>query len=273
MRCPKCRYISFERVERCRNCGYDFSFTPDAPSSDLPLRDAGSEVEGPLSDFSIEKSDDLPLFEPPAEVWRAATTRTSQTPRAPLGVRRSTAALARAAVTSPQESARLDLEPFTSEPRSNRAPDPTAEQSRAGAPRRLFAGIIDLAIIAGVDAAVLYLTLRLLDLNLDNVLVLPLVPFVGFLLVLNGGYLAAFTAACGQTIGKMAAGIRVVSAPEGESHGGRVSFGFAALRTVAYLASALPVGLGFIPAFIGRERRGLHDRLAETRVIRVSPVG
>jgi uncharacterized RDD family membrane protein YckC len=52
-----------------------------------------------------------------------------------------------------------------------------------------------------------------------------------------------------------------------------VSFGFAALRTVAYLASALPVGLGFIPAFIGRERRGLHDRLAETRVIRISRVG
>jgi uncharacterized RDD family membrane protein YckC len=272
MRCPKCRYISFERVERCRNCGYDFSFTPDAPPPDLPLRDAGSEVEGPLSDFSIEKSDDLPLFEPPAEVWRAATTRTSPTPRAPLGVRRSTAALARAAVTSPQESARLALEPFA-EPRSSRTPDSAAEQLPAGAPRRLFAAIIDLTIIAGVDAAVLYLTLRLLDLNLDNVLILPVVPFVGFLLVLNGGYLAAFTAACGQTIGKMAAGIRVVAAPEGESPGGRVSFGFAALRTVAYLASALPVGLGFIPAFIGRERRGLHDRLAETRVIRISPVG
>jgi uncharacterized RDD family membrane protein YckC len=270
MRCPKCRYISFERVERCRNCGYDFSFTPETPPSDLPLRDADSEIEGPLSDFSIEKGDDLPLFEPPAEVWRAATARSSPTPRAPLGVRRSTA-LARAAVASPQESARL-LEP-SAEPRGDRSPDSVVRQSPAGAPRRLFAGIIDLAIIAGVDAAVLYLTLRLLDLSLDNVLILPIVPFVGFLLVLNGGYLAAFTAACGQTIGKMAAGIRVVAAPDGESAGGRVSFGFAALRTVAYLASALPIGLGFVPAFIGRERRGLHDRLAETRVIRVSPAG
>jgi uncharacterized RDD family membrane protein YckC len=272
MRCPKCRYISFERVERCRNCGYDFSFTPESPSSDLPLRDADSEIEGPLSDFSIEKTDDLPLFEPPGEVWRAAATaRTSSTPRAPLGVRRS-AALARATVTSPQASARLALEP-SAEPRGDRLPDSAAHQSPAGAPRRLFAGIIDLAIIAGVDAAVLYLTLRLLDLGLDNVLILPVVPFVGFLLVLNGGYLAAFTAACGQTIGKMAAGIRVVAAPEGETSGGRVSFGFATLRTVAYLASALPVGLGFVPAFIGRERRGLHDRLAETRVIRITPAG
>jgi uncharacterized RDD family membrane protein YckC len=271
MRCPKCRYISFERVERCRNCGYDFSFTPETPPSDLPLRDADSEIGGPLSDFSIEKSDDLPLFEPPAEVWRAATARTAPTPRAPLGVRRSTA-LARATVTSPQESARLELEPAVA-PRGDRSADSAVQQSPAGAPRRLFAGIIDLAIIAGVDAAVLYLTLRLLDLSLDRVLVIPLVPFVGFLLVLNGGYLAGFTAACGQTIGKMAAGIRVVASPEGEAPGGRVSFGFAALRTVAYLASALPAGLGFVPAFIGRERRGLHDRLAETRVVRISPAG
>ena len=25
MRCPKCRYISFDDHDRCRNCGYDFS--------------------------------------------------------------------------------------------------------------------------------------------------------------------------------------------------------------------------------------------------------
>jgi hypothetical protein len=30
MKCPKCGYLGFEAVERCRNCGYDFSL--DAPS-------------------------------------------------------------------------------------------------------------------------------------------------------------------------------------------------------------------------------------------------
>ena len=25
MRCPKCSYLSYDDVERCRNCGYDFS--------------------------------------------------------------------------------------------------------------------------------------------------------------------------------------------------------------------------------------------------------
>ena len=24
MKCPKCGYLGFERVDRCRNCGYEF---------------------------------------------------------------------------------------------------------------------------------------------------------------------------------------------------------------------------------------------------------
>ncbi len=27
MKCPKCGYLGFERVDRCRNCGYDFSLS------------------------------------------------------------------------------------------------------------------------------------------------------------------------------------------------------------------------------------------------------
>ena len=32
--------------------------------------------------------------------------------------------------------------------------------------------------------------------------------------------------------------------------------------------SALPLGLGFVPAFVGQDRRALHDRLADTRVVK-----
>ena len=31
MKCPKCGYLGFEDMERCRNCGYDFSLTAAAP--------------------------------------------------------------------------------------------------------------------------------------------------------------------------------------------------------------------------------------------------
>ena len=40
MKCPKCGYLGFEHVERCRNCGYDFSLTRRStafPSCTLPL--------------------------------------------------------------------------------------------------------------------------------------------------------------------------------------------------------------------------------------------
>ena len=115
---------------------------------------------------------------------------------------------------------------------------------------------------------VLYFTLKVCDLTFADVLLLPAVPLMLFLLLLDGGYLSTFVAAGGQTIGKMATGIRVVSADPAAPRSERVTFGHALVRAVAYLISLAPAGLGFLPVFFGRERRGLHDRLADTRVIR-----
>jgi uncharacterized RDD family membrane protein YckC len=47
-----------------------------------------------------------------------------------------------------------------------------------------------------------------------------------------------------------------------------VTFGQSVVRAAGYLVSALPVGLGFLPAFFGQDRRALHDRLADTRVVK-----
>ena len=44
--------------------------------------------------------------------------------------------------------------------------------------------------------------------------------------------------------------------------------GAAVLRATAYLASLLPAGLGFAAILLDKDRRALHDRLAETRVVR-----
>jgi uncharacterized RDD family membrane protein YckC len=97
---------------------------------------------------------------------------------------------------------------------------------------------------------------------------LPMAPMLSFLVLLNGGYLSTFVAASGQTIGKMAAGTRVVPAGAAASSHDRVSFGHSVVRAAAYLFSALPLGLGFLPALAGGERRALHDRLADTRVVK-----
>jgi uncharacterized RDD family membrane protein YckC len=66
----------------------------------------------------------------------------------------------------------------------------------------------------------------------------------------------------------MAAGTRVIPADQASRPFLRVSFGHAIVRAAGYLVSALPFGLGFVPAFVGTERRALHDRLAHTRVVK-----
>jgi uncharacterized RDD family membrane protein YckC len=50
--------------------------------------------------------------------------------------------------------------------------------------------------------------------------------------------------------------------------GGSLSLGRALGRTLAWLLAALPLGAGFLLAALP-DKRGLHDRLAGTRVERV----
>jgi uncharacterized RDD family membrane protein YckC len=140
--------------------------------------------------------------------------------------------------------------------------DPVGEDASVAA--RLAAVVTDLLILAGVDVIVIYFTLRICGIGVDDLAVLPLAPLVAFLLVQNGGYLVAFTAS-GQTLGKMMAGIRVVSAEPRSP----LDLGRAFVRELIWLALAVPAGLGLLTV-LSRDRRGVHDRFAGTRVIRAS---
>ncbi len=61
MKCPKCGYLGFEQVDRCRNCRYDFSLHAPSPDPDFAIR-RETETVNPL--------DDLPLIDA-ASVWTA----------------------------------------------------------------------------------------------------------------------------------------------------------------------------------------------------------
>jgi uncharacterized RDD family membrane protein YckC len=137
-----------------------------------------------------------------------------------------------------------------------------------GATARLAAATIDGILLGSLSLTVMWLTLRWCGLPLDRALMLPvLVPTSVFLALLLVGYLVMFNAAGGQTIGKMAVGLRVVREVTPFDAGGPVSFGQAMLRAVLTLPSVLIAGAGFLPALVGEER-AVHDRLAHTRVIR-----
>jgi uncharacterized RDD family membrane protein YckC len=131
---------------------------------------------------------------------------------------------------------------------------------------RLAAACMDALLLGALNVAVFWLTLRQTDLTLSQAGILPIVPFVLFLLVLDVGYLWMFTAAGGQTIGKMAVGLRVVHESPIELDD-RVTIKQAVYRSLLTLPSVLMLGAGFIPALFGRGR-AIHDRITHTRVIR-----
>ena len=316
MKCPKCGYLGFEDVERCRNCGYDFSLSPSSTTPDLSIR-RDDNTPTPLDDLILVDSAaaplpprmtdvaadvdrtlaaadgpdatprrgvsrpvaagardesaplELPLFGPPIPDDEPLITRPSP-PRAPLAVRRSTPDVPRLRPEAPRAPT-LDLsndttpadEPSAAVHSTAAVWSSGATPSDATVAARMIAVVIDLLILAIIDAVVVYFTVQICGITLDDLGVLPKGPLVAFLFVQNGGYLVAFTAG-GQTLGKMAAGIRVVPSESTAT----LDLGRAFLRTVMWLILAVPAGLGFVSAVVSRDHRGLHDRFAGTRVVR-----
>jgi uncharacterized RDD family membrane protein YckC len=108
---------------------------------------------------------------------------------------------------------------------------------------------------------VVVFTLQLAELPVAQVLELPAIPMLAFFALIALGYELLFTAAQGQTVGKMVMGLRVVS--DDEPSEDRVSVKQAAVRAL----SLLPLGAGLVAALVG-QRQAVHDRLAHTRVVR-----
>ncbi|MGE0394448.1 MAG: RDD family protein, partial [Vicinamibacterales bacterium] len=195
---------------------------------------------------------------------------TLQQPRAPIAVRKTPMSPKLRAVSrpTPQEPA-FDFFDHADAPAADAGraegerPGGSAAALESGPPlRRLAATAVDAVLFAGIDLAVLYLTFRIVGLGVGEWRVLPIWPIALFLVGMKLAYVAVFTALGGQTIGKMAAGIRVVSM---EDRG--VSAGTAVRRTLASLVAVATAGLTYLPGLLGRERRAIHDRVSGTRVV------
>ncbi len=254
-----------------------------AAMSSLPAAGEGGRAlerpKEPLGETSERLVPDLPLFR---DATRPDLSRglPRPTPRPPLAVRRAPPVVPRGARerSTPAEF-RLDLEAPSAEAGEVREAGPegggrtadarlAAEAARVDADLggRVLAALLDAGILLALDAAIVHLTLRVAALAWNEIAVLPWIPLVAFLVLVDGAYSVVCTGSGGQTLGKMAAGIRVVRADDA----GPPGFRRALRRTVAYGVSLAPAGLGLLPALVGRDRQTLHDRLAGTRVVKVS---
>jgi uncharacterized RDD family membrane protein YckC len=77
-------------------------------------------------------------------------------------------------------------------------------------------------------------------------------------------YFGFFTGCCGQTPGKMMLHLKVI-----RMDGLEMGYFRAFLREIMKLFSALPLFLGYLPAVLRADKRGLHDFIAHSRVIHV----
>lgn len=87
---------------------------------------------------------------------------------------------------------------------------------------------------------------------------------VAILLTVSYCYFAFLYTFGGASLGKYLMGLRVV-----RSDGRPLSGAQAGLRTVSYVASALPVYVGFLNVLLDDRRRAWHDRIAGTVVVHV----
>ncbi|HEY3091783.1 MAG TPA: RDD family protein [Vicinamibacterales bacterium] len=229
--------------------------TPEPPSTvaETPANESGLPLFTPAA-----QDDDEPLIKLPAA------------PRPPLAVRRTPEPprlrpVPRSA-SRPAPALVLQFSEEVAPEAVERVPSGTVTEQAGRPGARLIAMLIDYVILLGIDAAVVYFTVRMAGLTMNEWRLLPVTPMLTFLGLLKVAYFYAFTAVGGQTIGKMAVGTCVV----GED-GHPVDAALAMRRTSAGIVSFLLLGLGFLPALFG-DHRALHDRLAGTRVVRLRSI-
>ncbi len=131
---------------------------------------------------------------------------------------------------------------------------------------RLGAALIDFAVFFLVQASYGYVAGRLYGLDPSEAWTLAPMLWL-FTVLFTAAYTTILHAAFGQTIGKLAVGIRVV-ADDGEPP----RFGAALLRYIGYYVSLATLGVGYLMAGLRSDKRALHDLLAGTRVVRRAEV-
>ena len=219
----------------------------------------------------------LPLFQPGSADSDEPLIKVPAAPRPPLAVRRTpekprfrTVAKPVRNLEEPDPVLAFAEEPsivpvsraaaVSAPPRTR--PVAAMTVTTSGPVRRLTAAFVDHVILLSIDAIVIYFTFQIAGLPFSDWRTVPIVPLALFLMMVKGSYFCVFTMLGGQTVGKMATGIRVVTDNDQEVEPAR-----AVQRTLAALASFATVGIGFAPVLFAGDRRALHDRVAGTRVV------
>jgi uncharacterized RDD family membrane protein YckC len=147
-------------------------------------------------------------------------------------------------------------------PRVVDSPD-AATPGPAGVRRRGAALVVDLLVIAILQAVGSSLAAGMARLA-PRLFIVAQAFGLTWQLVMPAAYLVLSHGTGGQTLGKRLLGARVV-----DRSGEPIGYLHALGRLIATALAALPLGIGLAMAGLRSDRRGLHDLLAGTQVVRV----
>jgi uncharacterized RDD family membrane protein YckC len=149
----------------------------------------------------------------------------------------------------------------TFDARTEMSTDAAPLERPARAAERAQAAALDLTLLVGLWSVVVYFASRAAHVTVAGLL--PSWPYLaGYLAALGLIYAGYFTGTTGQTLGKLAFGLRVVDAA-GQPPGYARALGRALLGSAGVLAA----GAGLVPIAFDPARRALHDRVLKTRVV------
>jgi uncharacterized RDD family membrane protein YckC len=134
---------------------------------------------------------------------------------------------------------------------------PTGEQWRASAASGPRAGFWQRLFADLIDGVIVFIVYAILASALNTAgLLLSLLVGVGYFTLLEGG-------PRGQTLGKSAMHIRVVSLADGQP----IGYQRALVRDLARILSAIPIYLGYLWMLWSRERQTWHDAISGVVVV------
>jgi len=157
------------------------------------------------------------------------------------------------------------------------APDISREKRLTGVPLASFSSRVKALVIDFVLCAIVFMVAvsllgpllissGLLNTDEDVVLELNFMQNWYSVIILVLYFAVSLYLGKGQTPGKRLAGIRVISLVHD-----RLSLWHCIERALGYGASTLELGMGFFQYFWRKDRRTMHDQIAETIVVSVSP--
>ena len=156
-------------------------------------------------------------------------------------------------------------------------------QSIAGIKRRFFALILDILLLGVLGEAIIFPLENSLNLDIDELVesvheqmqgphgpAIASLFLVGMSIALQVAlwsfYFIVFLGKCGQTPGKKLLGIKAL-----RSDGKIMGYKVAAIRClIGYTLSCLTFGLGFIWALLDKNNQCLHDKIADTLVVKTT---